>query len=87
MKRATRVAAERLANGGQPITPETLTPAAVEAIAPAQPIASLPEAPVSICLKGKLNGQEVLVTLLGTDFASVRAQVEQASAWLKAQAN
>ncbi len=47
--------------------------------------APLPEAPVSITLKATLHGQEVLVTLRGTDFASVRAQVEEASAWLQAQ--
>lgn len=47
--------------------------------------APLPEAPVSITLKGVIHGQEVLVTLRGTDFASVRAQVEQACQWLKAQ--
>jgi hypothetical protein len=55
---------------------------------PAQPDASpaaLPEAPVSITLKASLHGHEVLVTLRGTDFASVKAQVEQASEWLKVQ--
>jgi hypothetical protein len=46
----------------------------------------LPEAPVSITLKASFDGQEVLVTLRGHDFASVQAQVEQASAWLKAHA-
>jgi hypothetical protein len=46
----------------------------------------LPEAPVSITLKATLHGHEVLVTLRGVDFASVKAQVEAASAWLKAQA-
>src|SRR5215471_6774934 len=57
--------------------------------APAQPdtpIVPLPEAPVSITLKATLHGHEVLVTLRGTDFASVRAQVEQASEWLMMQA-
>jgi hypothetical protein len=56
---------------------------------PAQPDAPttpLPEAPVSITLKATLHGQEVMVTLRGTDFASVKAQVEQASEWLKVQA-
>jgi hypothetical protein len=47
--------------------------------------APLPEAPVSITLKATLHGHEVLVTLRGTDFASVRSQVEDASQWLKAQ--
>jgi hypothetical protein len=56
---------------------------------PAQPDAPtvpLPEAPVSITLKATLHGQEVMVTLRGTDFASVKAQVEQASEWLSVQA-
>jgi hypothetical protein len=50
------------------------------------PSAPLPEAPVSITLKATFDGQEVLVTLRGTDFASVQAQVEEASVWLKAHA-
>jgi hypothetical protein len=57
--------------------------------APAQPDAPtvpLPEAPVSITLKATLHGHEVLVTLRGVDFASVKAQVEQASEWLKGPA-
>jgi hypothetical protein len=54
--------------------------------APAAGPHGLPEAPVSITLKATLHGHEVLVTLRGVDFASVRAQVEEASAWLKAQA-
>jgi hypothetical protein len=49
------------------------------------PLAPLPEAPVSITLKASLHGHEVLVTLRGTDFASVKAQVEDASQWLKTQ--
>jgi hypothetical protein len=49
------------------------------------PTAPLPEAPVSITLKATLHGHEVLVTLRGVDFASVKAQVEQASQWLQAQ--
>jgi hypothetical protein len=56
---------------------------------PAQPQPTpvpLPEAPVSITLKASLHGHEVLVTLRGTDFASVKSQVEQASQWLKLQA-
>jgi hypothetical protein len=48
-------------------------------------MAPLPEAPVSITLKATLHGQEVLVTLRGVDFASVKAQVEDASQWLQAQ--
>ena len=46
----------------------------------------LPEAPVSITLKATLHGHEVMVTLRGVDFASVKAQVEQASEWLSVQA-
>jgi hypothetical protein len=56
---------------------------------PAQPDAPttpLPEAPVSITLKATLHGHEVMVTLRGVDFASVKAQVEQASQWLSVQA-
>jgi hypothetical protein len=49
------------------------------------PTTSLPEAPVSITLKATLHGHEVMVTLRGTDFASVKAQVEDASQWLQAQ--
>jgi hypothetical protein len=51
----------------------------------AAPTVSLPEAPVSITLKATLNGHEVMVTLRGVDFASVKAQVEQASEWLSVQ--
>ena len=36
-------------------------------------------------LKATLHGHEVLVTLRGVDFASVKAQVEDASQWLQAQ--
>jgi hypothetical protein len=43
---------------------------------------SLPEAPVSITLKGMLAGQDVMVTLRGADFASVKAHVEAAAQWL-----
>ncbi len=56
---------------------------------PAQPeahTAPLPGAPVSITLKATLHGYEVMVTLRGVDFASVKAQVEQASEWLRVQA-
>jgi hypothetical protein len=41
---------------------------------------------LSITLKATLHGHEVMVTLRGVDFASVKAQVEQASEWLKVQA-
>src|SRR5262245_44098033 len=56
------------------------TPPAIPTPAPA-----LPGAPVSITRKAHLHGHEVLVTLRGVDFASVKAQVEDASAWLQAQ--
>jgi hypothetical protein len=52
----------------------------------AAPTVPLPEAPVSITLKATLHGHEVMVTLRGVDFASVKAQVEQASEWLQVQA-
>jgi hypothetical protein len=48
-----------------------LTPAQPDA-----PTAPVPEAPVSITLKTTLHGHEVMVTLRGVDFASVKAQVE-----------
>ena len=38
---------------------------------------------MSITLKATLHGHEVMVTLRGVDFASVKAQVEHASAWLQ----
>jgi hypothetical protein len=62
------------------------------AVAPSQPAqpdaptTPLPEAPVSITLKATLHGHEVMVTLRGVDFGSVKAQVEQASEWLRVQA-
>ena len=63
----------------------TATPDAPAPAPPDTPAAPLPEAPVSITLKAMLHGHEVLVTLRGVDFASVKAQVEDASQWLKAQ--
>src|SRR6266436_6512379 len=58
---------------------------AAPAPAPAEPpTAPLPEAPVSITLKGLIHGQAVMVTLRGVDFASVKAHVEAASQWLDA---
>jgi hypothetical protein len=56
-----------------------------EALSQPAPTAPLPEAPVSITLKAMLHGHEVLVTLRGVDFASVKRQVEDASQWLQAQ--
>jgi len=69
------------ATNGQAEAPPQPAPAQPEA-----PTAPLPEAPVSITLKATLHGQEVMVTLRGVDFASVKAQVEQASEWLSVQA-
>ena len=40
---------------------------------------------MSITLKATLHGHEVMVTLRGVDFASVKTQVEDASQWLQAQ--
>jgi hypothetical protein len=66
---------------GQAEPPSQPSPAQPEA-----PTAPLPEAPVSITLKATLHGHEVMVTLRGVDFGSVKAQVEQASEWLRVQA-
>jgi hypothetical protein len=66
-------------NASQPPAEQAQVEAKAEAPA-------LPEAPVSITLKATLNGHEVMVTLRGVDFASVKAQVEQASEWLRVQA-
>jgi hypothetical protein len=79
-KRATALMQKKLSAGthGQAEAPAQAQPEA--------PMAPLPEAPVSITLKATLYGHEVLVTLRGVDFASVKAQVEHASAWLKEQA-
>jgi hypothetical protein len=68
-------------NGQAPTMPEPTPDAPASVPAPA-----LPEAPVSITLKATLHGHEVMVTLRGVDFASVKAQVEAASDWLKVQA-
>src|SRR5499426_847555 len=85
--------AAAIARRAQELTKAKLvTPANGHAEAPRQPAqpeaptSLLPEAPVSITLKATLHGQEVMVTLRGTDFASVKAQVEQASHWLGVQA-
>jgi hypothetical protein len=86
-KRATALVQRKLAqhansasNGQVAAAPEPVT------AQPAAPTTPLPEAPVSITLKATLHGHEVMVTLRGVDFASVKAQVEQASEWLKGQA-
>ena len=81
-----------IARRAQELTKATLADANGHAEPPSQPAqpdaptASLPEAPVSITLKATLHGHEVMVTLRGVDFASVKAQVEQGSEWLKVQA-
>jgi hypothetical protein len=70
----------------QALVQKKLSAAANGQAEPAQTLptpAPLPEAPVSITLKASLHGHEVLVTLRGVDFASVKAQVEAASAWLQ----
>jgi hypothetical protein len=59
-------------------------PAPVETPAVSLP---LPEAPVSITLKAQGGGQEVMITLRGTTFADVAAQVTLATAWLQGQSN
>jgi hypothetical protein len=83
-----------IARRAQELTKAKLdTPATSQAEPPSQPppaqpdtpVAPLPEAPVSITLKATLHGHEVMVTLRGVDFASVKAQVEDASQWLQAQ--
>jgi hypothetical protein len=82
-KRATALVQRKLHAGtnGQAAAPQQPEPAQPDA-----PRAPLPEAPVSITLKATLHGHEVLVTLRGVDFASVKVQVEQASEWLRVQA-
>jgi hypothetical protein len=82
VRRAQELIKARLADAtGQAEPPRQPEPAQPEA-----PTAPLPEAPVSITLKATLHGHEVMVTLRGVDFASVKAQVEQASEWLSVQA-
>ena len=81
--RATALAKAKLeaTANGQAEPPSQPPPAPPDA-----PTTPLPEAPVSITLKATLHGHEVMVTLRGVDFASVKAQVEQASQWLSVQA-
>src|SRR5262252_7932280 len=82
-RRAQELVSAKLnaASNGQAAAAPDSAPAQLDA-----PTAPLPEAPVSITLKATLHGHEVMVTLRGVDFASVKAQVEQASEWLKVQA-
>jgi hypothetical protein len=80
---ATNGQAEAPSQPAPPAAAEKATPP--EPVEPPAPAASLLEAPVSITLKATLHGHEVLVTLRGVDFTSVKAQVEAASEWLKVQ--
>jgi hypothetical protein len=71
VRRATQVAAERLANDGQPITPEHgVTAAAAEVIAPMQDaeasVQPLPEAPASVNVYLMINGAQCQLTLRDT---------------------
>jgi len=79
-KRATALMQKKLSAG---TNGQAEAPAQAQSEAPTAP---LPEAPVSITLKATLHGHEVMVTLRGVDFASVKTQVELASEWLKVQA-
>jgi hypothetical protein len=83
VRRAQELTKARLDAGANDLAEPPSQPSPAQPDAPAAP---LPEAPVSITLKATLHGHEVLVTLRGVDFASVKAQVEQASEWLKVQA-
>jgi hypothetical protein len=84
---AKRVAARARAQLDTPANGQTTAPSQPPPAqaSPAVSSTALPEAPVSITLKATLHGHEVLVTLRGTDFASVKVQVEAASQWLQAQ--
>jgi hypothetical protein len=79
-KRATALMQKKLSAGTNGQAEASSQPAPTQASP-----APLPEAPVSITLKATLHGHEVMVTLRGVDFASVKAQVEDASQWLQAQ--
>jgi hypothetical protein len=83
-RRAHELAKAKLAGTNGQATPAQ--PPAEQPQGEATPALPLPEAPVSITLKAILHGHEVMVTLRGVDFASVKAQVEQASEWLSVQA-
>src|SRR5215471_7710392 len=87
-KRAMTLAKLKLAqlDGASTGQAETLSQPVQPEASPAVTSVPLPEAPVSITLKATLHGHEVLVTLRGVDFASVKTQIEQASAWLSAHA-
>ena len=69
-KRALKVAADRLANDGQPVTSETLTANPAEVLAPVEPqtpSAPLPEMPASVNVFLLINGHNVQLTLRDTD--------------------
>jgi hypothetical protein len=77
-RRATRVASERLANDGAPITPETLTRPAVEVVTPvetATPAAPLYESPASANAFIMVAGHKVLLTVRGHDERDVLARM------------
>lgn len=89
----TRVQEQLAAQTPPPVIPDVVEPWGdndLEDAPQSTPVATgtvlqpLPEAPVSITLKGTRRGQDVLVTLRGTDFASVQAQVDAAAQWLDA---
>jgi hypothetical protein len=82
-RRAQELTKARLDAGANDLAEPPSQPSPAQPDAPAAP---LPEAPVSITLKASLHGHEVMVTLRGTDFANVKAQVEAASEWLRVQA-
>jgi hypothetical protein len=86
-RRAQELTKAKLADTNGHATPaQSKAPSQPEPVRPEALTVPLPEAPVSITLKATLHGHEVMVTLRGIDFASVKAQVEQASEWLKVQA-
>jgi hypothetical protein len=53
-----------------------------EAIGYQRATVPLPEAPVSITLPGLSRGHEVSAPLRGTDFTSVKMQIEDARQWV-----
>jgi len=86
VRRAHELAQQRLVQSDGVHTTTSQPPAeSLQGPQSVAPMLSLPEAPVSITLKATFNGHEVLVTLRGMDFASVKTQVEQASQWLHMQ--
>jgi hypothetical protein len=59
--------------------PQEFSTAPATAVSP-----PLPEAAISITLKGHLNDHEVMATFRGTEWLTVKATVEEASKWLDA---